>query len=117
MRHYKIASELRRAPRQPHNCFRIPENEPTGEIPNIFDDEELERVPDGFAETAKDYELVGARLVKFAAARRDKRKLLRKNTESASSRQSKCSSSLPTLDRGLVSKESLLERVKRLEDK
>ena len=61
--------------------------------------------------------MVGYRIVKSTTMKKDKRKLARKNTESASSRHSKCSSSLPTLDRGLVPKESLLERLKRIEEK
>lgn len=69
---------------------------------NIFNVEEAERPPD--IETAKEYELVGYKIVKATTQKKEKRKLARKNTESASSRHSKYSSSLPTLDRGIVLK-------------
>jgi hypothetical protein len=115
IRRYKIASELKKfnQSRSGSKCYRIPENEQdqTEETINIFECENIEKVPETFVETAKDYEIVGYKIVKSATMKKDKRKLVRKNTESASSRHSKSSSSLPTIDRGLVPKESLLERL------
>jgi hypothetical protein len=61
--------------------------------------------------------MVGYKFVKTNNQKKDKRKLNRKNTSSASSRHSKYSSSLPSLDRGVLSKEILLERVKKWEEK
>jgi hypothetical protein len=68
-------------------------------------------------ETAKEYEVVGYKYIKARNRKKGKRKLNRKNTESASSRHSKNSSSLPSLDRGIVTKEILLERVRKIEEK
>lgn len=48
--------------------------------------------------------MVGYKIVKATTQKKEKRKLARKNTESASSRHSKYSSSLPTLDRRIVMK-------------
>lgn len=56
IRHYKIASELKKHSISRHKtkCFAIPENEPTEDtINNIFECEEIERAPDTFVETAK----------------------------------------------------------------
>lgn len=120
IRHYKIASEMKKANicRSTIKCFRIPEYDPTDDpTGNIFECEEMERAPDTFVETAKEYELVGSKFIKATHRKKGKRKINRKNTESASSRHSKNSSSLPSLDRGIVTKEILLERVKKIEEK
>jgi hypothetical protein len=116
--HYKIASELKKfnLSRSGSKCYRIPENEQdqTEETMNIFECENIEKMPETFIETAKEYDIVGYKIVKSTTLKKDKRKLIRKNTESAGSRHSKSSNSLPTLDRGLIPKENLLEQLQRI---